>query len=58
MDSVETALRELTREDRIVTELMKSCGVGPLIATALRATVGKLERFKCAWTCYSTAVTA
>jgi len=45
MVGVETALRELTRQDRIVRDLMTICGVGPLIATALRATVGEIERF-------------
>ena len=43
--TVETALRTLTRRDPIVRNLRKICGVGPLIATALRGAVGEIERF-------------
>lgn len=45
MDSVETRLAELTRDDPIVQRLLTIRGVGPLIATAIRASVGDIERF-------------
>jgi transposase len=45
MDSIETQLAESTREDPIVQRLLTICGVGPLIATAIRASVGHVERF-------------
>jgi transposase len=45
MDSIETQLGELTREDPIVQRLLTICGVGPLIATAIRASVGDIKRF-------------
>jgi transposase len=43
--TIKTSARELTGKDRVVQDLMKICGVGPLTATALRATVGEIERF-------------
>jgi transposase len=45
MTDLETTLRDLTREDPVVRDLMTIPGVGLLIATALRATVGDIERF-------------
>lgn len=44
--AIETALRTLTRRDPIVRGLRQICGVGPLIATALRGAVGDIERFR------------
>src|SRR5206468_10612020 len=43
MDSIETALTEVTRSDPIVQRLLSICGVGPLSATAVRASVGDIE---------------
>jgi transposase len=45
MAELERMLRALTREDRNVRDLMRIPGVGLLIATALRASVGDIERF-------------
>jgi transposase len=45
MGELERALRALSREDPIVGELMKIPGVGLLIATAMRAAVGDIQRF-------------
>lgn len=45
MTDLETTLRDLTRQDPVVRDLMTIPGVGLLIATALRATVGDIERF-------------
>jgi transposase len=45
MTDLETILRDLTRKDPVVRDLMLIPGVGLLTATALRATVGEIERF-------------
>jgi transposase len=45
MDAIGTTVAELTRPDPIVQRLLTICGVGPLIATAIRASVGNIERF-------------
>ena len=45
MAAIEVTLRKLTRGDPVVRNLLQICGVGPLIATALQATVGNIERF-------------
>jgi transposase len=45
LTDLETTLRESTRQDPGVRDLMTIPGVGLLTATALRATVGEIERF-------------
>jgi transposase len=45
MDSIENTLAELTHQDPIVQRLLTICGIGTLIATAVRASVGTIERF-------------
>jgi transposase len=45
VDHLERTLADLTREDPIVRELLRVPGVGLLIATALRAAVGDIQRF-------------
>ena len=42
---IEATLVELTREDPVVQQLLELPGVGLLIATALRAAVGDIQRF-------------
>jgi transposase len=46
MIAVEKALRSVTRRDRVVLDLQTICGVGLLTATALRAAVGDIARFR------------
>jgi len=48
MDSIETQLAELTRQDPIVQRLLTICGIGPLIATAIRASVAISSGFRAA----------
>lgn len=43
---VEDRLDEMTREDRIVLDLMKTKGIGPVTAWTIRAMVGRFDRFK------------
>jgi transposase len=45
IEHIERRLKALTREDPVVRELVKIPGVGLLIATALRAAVGDIQRF-------------
>jgi transposase len=42
---LERSLRELTRHDPVVQRLLEIPGIGPLGATALRASVGTITRF-------------
>lgn len=43
---VEDRLDEMTREDRIVLDLMMTKGIGPVTAWTIRAMVGRFDRFK------------
>ena len=45
LKAVDAALSHLTRTDPVVRGLVTICGVGPIIATAIRASVGEIERF-------------
>jgi transposase len=45
IEQIERQLQELTREDPIVRQLQQIPGVGLLIATAMRAAVGDIQRF-------------
>lgn len=48
IEQAERQLAALTREDQIVQHLRQIPGIGPLASTALRATVGNIERFSSA----------
>jgi transposase len=45
LNAVDSALSHLTRTDPVVRGLVTICGMGPIIATAIRASVGEIERF-------------
>jgi transposase len=45
LQGAERMLGELTHEDRVVRELLKIPGIGPLSATALRAALSDVQRF-------------
>jgi transposase len=46
MDDLERQLRQLADEDLVVARLTSIPGIGPLGASALRAVVGQIERFR------------